>query len=114
MPDLVEIDEARLTQILVNLIGNAVATFFHVDFGYSAYALSAYYAAAFADNTSNIMAIMISMNGLTAFVAPTSVLMLVGLSMNNVSYKEWIKYIWKYVVAMLVALFIIFTVITYL
>ena len=98
----------------LNAIGNGLATFFHVDFGYTGFALGAYYAAKFADYTSQILTIMVSMNGLVSFVAPTSVVMLIGLAMTKTSYKEWLKYIWKFVVGLLVVLFVIFTVITYL
>lgn len=95
----------------LNAIGNALATFFHVDFGYSGFALGAYYASKFADKVNQILVIMTSMNGIISFIAPTSVIMLVGLSLSKVSYKEWFKYIWKFVVAMLILLFIIYSII---
>jgi uncharacterized ion transporter superfamily protein YfcC len=98
----------------LNAIGNAIATLFHVDFGYSGFLLGSFYAAKFADYTSQILTIMTSMNGLVGFIAPTSVIMLIGLAMTKTSYKEWINYIWKFVVGLLVVLFIIFSVITYL
>ena len=34
--------------------------------------------------------------GIVMLIAPTSIFLLVGLSYLNVSYKEWIKYIWKF------------------
>ena len=95
----------------LNALGNGLATLFHVDFGYSGFALGTYYAAKSADKVNSIMLIMISMNGLVSFIAPTSVIMLVGLSLSKISYKEWAKYIWKFLVAMLVILFIIYTLI---
>ena len=98
----------------LNAIGNGIATFFHVDFGYTGFALGAFYGAKFADYTSQILTIMVSMNGLVSFIAPTSVIMLIGLAMTKTSYKEWMKYIWKFVVGLLVMLFIIFSLITYL
>ncbi|MDD2518651.1 MAG: hypothetical protein PHI05_01865 [Bacilli bacterium] len=38
------------------------------------------------------------MYGLTMFVAPTSILLIAGLSYFGISYKEWLKHIWKYLV----------------
>ena len=95
----------------LNALGNGIATFFHVDFGYTGFALGSLYAAKFADKVNQIMVIMTSMNGLVSFIAPTSVIMLMGLSMSNTSYKEWFKYIWKFVVVLLIILFIVYTII---
>ena len=95
----------------LNAIGNVVTTTLHVDFGYTGFALGAYYATKFTDSVNKILVIMTSMNGLASFIAPTSIIMLVGLSLSNVSYKEWFKNIWKFVVAMLVILFVLFTII---
>ena len=48
--------------------------------------------------------------GLVMVVAPTSVVLMVTLSYLNVSYKEWLKNIWKYVLEMLVVLLVVFTI----
>jgi uncharacterized ion transporter superfamily protein YfcC len=98
----------------LNAVGNGIATVLDVDFGYTGFALGAFYAAKFADKTSQILTIMVSMNGLVSFIAPTSIYMLLGLSLSGVSYKEWFKYIWKFVLSLLVVLFVIFTIITFL
>lgn len=96
--------------VFTNALGNAITSFMHVDFGYSGFSLGAFYAAKYADNVSTILAIMTSMNGLVSFFVPTSVLLLVGTSMYDVSYKSWIKYIWKFLVAMLVILLLVFVI----
>ena len=36
------------------------------------------------------------MFGLVSLIAPTSVYLLAGLSLCDISYKEWIKHIWKF------------------
>lgn len=95
----------------LNAIGNVVTTTLHVDFGFTGFMLGSYYAGMFADEVNKILVIMTSMNGLVSFVAPTSVIMLVGLSLSNATYKDWFKYIWKFVVAMLIILFVLFTII---
>ncbi len=48
------------------------------------------------------------MHGLVMLVAPTSILLIAGLLYLDVSYKEWIKYIWKYLLkVLLIALVVI-------
>ena len=91
-------------------VANALASFFHVDFGYSGFTLGAVYAARFAGYTGTMLVIMTSINGLVALVAPTSVLLVTGLSMYDVSYKKWLKNIWKLVVGLLVILLLIFVI----
>ena len=91
-------------------VANALASFFHVDFGFSGFTLGAVYAARFADYTGTMLVIMTSINGLVSLVAPTSVLLVTGLSMYDVSYKEWLKNIWKIAIIILVLLLILFAV----
>ena len=91
-------------------VANALASFFHVDFGFSGFTLGAVYAARFADYTGTMLVIMTSINGLVSLVAPTSVLLVTGLSMYDVSYKEWLKNIWKIAIILLVLLLILFAV----
>ncbi len=94
-------------------VANALASFFHVDFGFSGFTLGAVYAARFADYTGTMLVIMTSINGLVSLVAPTSVLLVTGLSMYDVSYKEWLKNIWKITIILLVLLLILFAVMAY-
>ena len=61
-----------------------------------------------ADYTGTMLVIMTTINGLVALVAPTSVLLVTGLSMYDVSYKEWLKNVWKLAIGLLVVLLIIF------
>ena len=95
-------------------LGNAIADFLHVDVEYTGFALGQFYATKFAGNTEQILAMMSSTSGLVALIAPTSVFMLVGLSLSELSYKDYFKAIWKFLLALVVVLLIIFTVITYL
>ena len=50
--------------------------------------------------------ILQSTYGLTSFVAPSSAMLLVGLSYLDIPYKDWMKYIWKFFVAMLVVIIV--------
>lgn len=51
-----------------------------------------------------------SIYGVTMLVAPTSLILTVVLSYLEVSYKDWLKAIWKLLVELLVVLLIVFTI----
>ena len=44
-------------------------------------------------------------------ISPTSILVLLGLQRENVSYKEWIKYIYKYFSGLLIVFFVLIMVV---
>ena len=56
---------------------------------------------------SIISVLFTNMYGLIMLIAPTSVLLMVSLTITEVSYKSWIKYIWKLFVSLLVVSFIV-------
>lgn len=49
-------------------------------------------------------------HGLVMLIAPTSVILIAGLKYFDVSYKEWFKNIWKYLLVALIAVIIIITI----
>lgn len=53
-----------------------------------------------------------SLYGVVMLVAPTSILLLGGLSYFNISYKEWIKYIWKFALILLAIVLVIAFIVT--
>lgn len=63
-----------------------------------------------ADNYQLVAVMFQAIYGIVTLVAPTSIPLMVALAYTKVSYKEWFKYIWKLLVALLVVAFIIFTV----
>ncbi len=89
-----------------------VASLFHTDFGYTGYAIGGILANSDSFNIGFL--IYTTINGLIQLIAPTSVMLLFGLSYLNIPYKKWIKYIWKFVLIMLAVLLIVFTLLTYL
>ena len=95
-------------------LGNSIADFLHVDVEYTGFALSQFYATKFADSTNLIVAIMTATSGFTALFVPTSVFMLIGLSLSDLSYKDWFKAIWKFVLALAIVLCVLFTIFTFI
>lgn len=85
---------------------------FYVDYYYLSNSLL-YGITSIYDDTAvlSIISVMFTnLYSLVMLVAPTSVLLLVSLSISDVKYTDWIKYIWKLVVALFVISFIVFTV----
>lgn len=48
-----------------------------------------------------------SMYGLAMMIFPSSIILISGLSYLEVSYKEWIKYIWKFLLGILVIIMLV-------
>ena len=81
-------------------IGSAiVSSFMYNDF----YTMISYFAPFFstfdANNIPMIALIFQAVYGLVMLIAPTSVFLLVGLSYLQISYKDWVKYIYLYVLS---------------
>lgn len=95
-------------------ISAIISSLFHIDFGYTGYILGDVMTSYFGSSFNIGFVIYTTINGLVQFVAPTSAILLLGLSYLDVPYKKWIKYIWKFVLIMLALLLIIFTLLTYI
>lgn len=91
-----------------------LANIFHVDFGFTGYTVGAFIAAKYASSVNVIHTIFTTMYGFVGLFAPTSIIMLLGLSYLKIDYKTWIKYIWIFILAMLVILLVLYTLMTYI
>ena len=61
--------------------------------------------------TLSVISVMFTnLYSLVMLVAPTSVLLLVSLSISDVKYNDWFKFIWKLALALFVLSFVVFTV----
>ncbi len=87
---------------------------FHPDLGYTGYVVGPFITTMYADALPLIVTIFTSMFGLVQVFAPTSIILLIGLSYTKLSYKTWLKYIWMFLVGMFVILLILFNVLVYL
>ena len=91
-----------------------ISSVFTADFGFVGYSVGSFLTAAYADNLNQIFVIYPAMHGFAQMIAPTSVILLAGLSYVGISYKDWMKHIWKFIVALLVLLLIVFALLTYM
>ena len=87
---------------------------FHNDMVYTGYTTSGYMLQAFGANINLIVFIFVAMFGFVAFIAPTSIILVAGLTYTDVDYKDYIKYIWKFALGMLLCLLLIFILMRYL
>ena len=86
--------------------------FFNQDPAYAFQAVVPYFAGVVTNSDIYPVAAILfqSVYGVTMLVAPTSLILTVVLSYLGVSFKDWIKAVWKLLVELLVVLLIIFTI----
>lgn len=98
------------TMSLASFISNV----FHTDLGYTGFLFGGYLASEYSDYINPILVIFTSLYGFVQFFIPTSVVLGVGLTSLKVKYTEWLKYIWKFLLGMIICLLVIFTLMTIL
>lgn len=91
-----------------------ITNIFHTDLGYTAYILSGYLTAEYGDYANALWVIFTSLYGFVQFFIPTSVVMGLGLTSLDIKYKDWLKYIWRFLVGIIICLLIIFILIAIL
>ena len=88
-------------------IVSVISNIFHVDFGFTGYAVATYLTTTYSTNIDIIHIIFTSINGYLGLFVPTSAVLLIGLSYLDIDYKSWMKYIWIFLLAMLVVILIL-------
>lgn len=64
-------------------------------------------------NYMNALYVMISsITGLAMIFAPTSLMLVVGLTSLDVKYKDWLKFVWKFLLGIVICLLVIFILMT--
>ena len=92
--------------VFTTTISGIITGLFTSEYQYAANLVYAFFVSAYPKDLNVVSFILQSTYGLVSFVAPSSAIMLVGLSYLDIPYKDWIKYIWKFLVAMLVVVII--------
>lgn len=85
---------------------------FHTDIGFTGYKFASFFGANYADYLNQIYIILISLYGFVQLFIPTSALLGIGITSLDVKYKDWLKYIWRFLLGMLICLLVIFILIT--
>jgi len=66
-----------------------------------------YYASTFQSAHSTLVVIYQCIWGLVSFFIPSSAILMIGLSYNGIPYKDWMKFIWKFLLIMLAVIVVI-------
>lgn len=90
-----------------------ITSIFHSDLGFTGFTVGNYITRAFEDNLGLIQTVYSSTYGLAQFFAPTSIFLVLGLSLYNVGYKNWLKFVYKFLIAIFIVLLITFAIIQY-
>lgn len=112
IPEMISWILEKGTNIGTILISGILGSLFGVDFYYYLSLISG----AFTD-FSNINVACLALQGaygFISFVAPTSVILMLGLSMLDIKYTDWLKHIWKFALSLLVVIIIILAIIMYI
>lgn len=91
-----------------------ITSVFHPDLGYTGYLVGGYITSAYSESLSLIQTMFTSGFGFTQIFVPTSGLLVLGLSFTKTSYKEWLKYIFIYLIAVFVIIQVVLLVATHL
>ena len=86
--------------VFTQLFSSIIGTIFVPDFYYNNVLVGSVYGTASNINTA-ALAYQFGY-GIASFVAPTSIVLALGLSMLNIKIKEYFKFIWKFIVAILI------------
>lgn len=100
--------------VYLSSIGIFISSLFNVELRYTFQLTAEYFATLYSNNATPIIFMLQSIFGFVQFFAPTSLLLIAGLSYLDISYKTWLKYAWKIIIALFVIVMALITVVTYL
>lgn len=87
---------------LVVYLGSLVTSLFGVEMQYVLPLSGVYYATLYSANQATILLIVQLAYGFVSFFVPSSAILMMGLSFLDIKYKDWMKFIWKFLLVLLV------------
>ena len=93
--------------VFVLFIVGFVGLFLAVDYELVGSALSSYLAVVFAEKAAETTLVLYLGMSIAAFIVPTSYLLMLALTYLDIPYTKWLKYIWKFLLAMVAASLIV-------
>lgn len=100
-----------ITVFLLSIIA-AIGSALNVEMVYLSQSVIPYLGVLFADAKPIIAVLFQAIYGLTMFVAPTSLMLILGLEYLKIPYKTWLKFSWKLVLQILAIILAIVIIIT--
>ena len=89
--------------VLTTGLAGIITNLFTVEYQYTANLVYSNFTALYANDMNVVSMILQYTFGFVSFFAPSSALLFVGLSYLDIPYKNWMKYIWKFLILALVA-----------
>ena len=96
---------------ILGTIAGLFTSLFSVEYQYTLSLVGSYLTTAYSDFAKQIPIMLQSTYGLASMFAPSSAILLIGLSYLGITYKEWMKYIWKFVLAMFIVILVLMVII---
>jgi uncharacterized ion transporter superfamily protein YfcC len=97
--------------VFLGTIAGLFTSMFTVEYQYTLSLIGQYMSKTYADFSNQISIMLQSTYGLASMFAPSSAVLLIGLSYCGITYKDWFKYIWKFLVIMFVVILVIMLII---
>ncbi len=92
-------------------LSGMLTSIFAVDFEYVVANVGSLYAAF---SNVNIGALILQASyGVISFIAPTSVVLMLGLSYLDIKFKDYLRFIWKFLLALIVLVLIVIAILLY-
>ena len=100
--------------VLTLLVIAFIASSFTVLPAYGTMVFGSYIAGKFAERLADAMLIWHIGQGFAMLLAPTSMVLMIALTYLDISYKDWLKHIWKFTLTFLCAILLIFIIKIYM
>ncbi len=105
-------DTFNVVSVFLTSFLAVIGSVLNVEMVYLSQSVLGFFGTVFSSSTSIIAVIFQAMYGLTMLVAPTSLMLILGLEYLDIPYTKWLKFSWKFVVELFVILLAIFIIIT--
>lgn len=90
--------------VLTTGLAGLITNLFTVEYQYTTNLIYSNISTLYSSNIGVVSMIFQLTYGFVSFFAPSSAMLFVGLSYLDIPYKNWMKYIWKFLVVVLVAI----------
>lgn len=97
--------------VFLGFISGLFTSLFTVEYQYTLNLIGSYFVSAFESVKEQIPVLLQSTYGLASLFTPTSAILLIGLAYCGISYKDWMKHIWKFLLIMLVVVLVLMLII---
>lgn len=111
IPAIVDMIMGMGSNIGTLFVSGLVTSVFTVDFQYTVSLVGSVFA-----NFSNVNVAALALQasyGVYAFIAPSSIVLMLGLSMLDIKYKDYFKFIWKFLLALIAVVMIVLAILMY-